>query len=30
MNEFKEDYSIKDFPMKSKWYTGDWFKFFEK
>lgn len=30
MNEFTEDHPVKNFPMKFKWYTGDWFKFFEK
>lgn len=30
MNEFTEDYSVKNFPMKFKWYTGDWFELFEK
>ncbi|MGG1152630.1 hypothetical protein [Bacillus wiedmannii] len=30
MNEFTEDYPVKNFPMKFKWYTGDWFELFEK
>ncbi len=30
MNEFTEDSPVKNFPMKFKWYTGNWFELFEK